>query len=142
MTAISMRSLSIELTRLLVSMNRASPTSLLIRVLGVFGANILNADRLDIAERVSGKGDQGRAPPGQRASGVPPLRGALAAIDCGGEDSVELLLPRHAIRQVLDVVSSPRAAALSHWQGNMPASTDVRTLARPPGVSDERCKQD
>jgi flavin reductase (DIM6/NTAB) family NADH-FMN oxidoreductase RutF len=52
-----------------------------------------------------------------RASGVPLLAGALAAIDCGVEEIVERHSHAIIIGRVLDVEVSARSAALAYWHG-------------------------
>jgi flavin reductase (DIM6/NTAB) family NADH-FMN oxidoreductase RutF len=138
MTVTSVTSLSIEPASLLVSINRASSSWPLIRDLGVFGVNILNADQLDIAERFAGKGGLKGADRfagatwRARASGAPLLQDALAAMDCAVDDIVERHSHAIVIGRVLDIVSSPRTAALAYWQGQYVAidqSEDAVRLA-------------
>ena len=67
-----------------------------------------------------------------RASGVPLLAGALAAIDCEVEDIVERHSHAIVIGRVLDVAVSARTAALAYWQGRYVAidqDEDVAKLA-------------
>ena len=52
-----------------------------------------------------------------RASGVPWLSGALAAIECEVEEAIERHSHAIVIGRVLDVAFSPRNAALAYWQG-------------------------
>ncbi len=52
-----------------------------------------------------------------RASGVPLLVGALAAIDCEVEDIVERHSHAIVIGRALDMKLSSRTAALAYWQG-------------------------
>jgi flavin reductase (DIM6/NTAB) family NADH-FMN oxidoreductase RutF len=52
-----------------------------------------------------------------RASGVPLLSGALAAIECEVEEAIERHSHAIVIGRVLDVAFSPRNAALAYWQG-------------------------
>jgi flavin reductase (DIM6/NTAB) family NADH-FMN oxidoreductase RutF len=123
MTVTSVTSLSAEPPALIVSVNRAASSFPLIRRYGFFGVNILNADQLDIAERFTGK--DGAKGAGRfagaawfaRASGVPLLSDALAAIDCEVEEIVERHSHAIVIGRVLDVQVSPRSAALAYWQG-------------------------
>ncbi|MGQ0684054.1 flavin reductase family protein [Bradyrhizobium sp.] len=123
MTVTSVLSLSVEPPALIVSVNRAASSWPLIRRYGFFGVNLLNADQLDIAERFTGKGGlKGAARFAganwfTRASGVPLLSGALAAIDCEVEEVVERHSHAIIIGRVLDVQLSPRCAALAYWQG-------------------------
>src|SRR4051794_17828254 len=123
MTVTSVTSLSAEPPALIVSVNRAASSFPLIRRYGFFGVNILNADQLDIAERFTGKDGAkgaGRFAGAEwftRASGVPLLADALAAIDCEVEEIVERHSHAIVIGRVLDVQVSPRSAALAYWQG-------------------------
>ena len=104
MTVTSVSSLSVEPPTLIVSVNRAASSWPLIQRHGFFGVNILNADQLEIAERFTGKdGLKGAqrfagAEWFTRASGVPLLSGALAAIECEVEETVERAFPCHRHR--------------------------------------------
>jgi flavin reductase (DIM6/NTAB) family NADH-FMN oxidoreductase RutF len=123
MTVTSVSSLSVDPPTLIVSINRESSSWPLLQRDGVFGVNILTSDQVEIAERFTGKdGLKGAdrfagAQWATRASGVPLLVGALAAIDC----EVEHIVERHShgivIGRVLDLQLSPRTAALAYWQG-------------------------
>jgi len=123
MTVTSVSSLSVDPPTVIVSINRDSSSWPLIKRLGFFGANILTADQLDVAERLTGKsGLKGadRFSGAQwftRASGVPLLAGALAAIDCEVEDVVERHSHAIVVGRVLDIQTSTRTAALAYWQG-------------------------
>lgn len=123
MTVTSVSSLSVEPATLIVSINRESSSWPLIKRHGFFGVNILTADQLDIAERFTGKGGLKGADRFAgaewitRASGVPLLVGALAAIDCEVEDIVERHSHAIVIGRVLDLQASTRTAALAYWQG-------------------------
>jgi flavin reductase (DIM6/NTAB) family NADH-FMN oxidoreductase RutF len=123
MTVTSVSSLSIDPPTLIVSINRQSSSWPLLKQYGFFGVNVLNADQLDIAERFTGKdGAKGvdrfnGAEWITRASGVPLLVGALAAIDCEAEDIVERHSHAIVIGRVLDMQLSTRTAALAYWQG-------------------------
>ena len=123
MTVTSVSSLSIEPASLIVSLNRESSSWPLVKRYGFFGVNILTSDQIDIAERFTGKGGlkgADRFTGAQwitRASGVPLLDGALAAIDCEVEDIVERHSHAIVIGRVLDVAVSARTAALAYWQG-------------------------
>ncbi len=85
--------------------------------------NILNADQTDIAERFAGKNGVAGADRFKgatwitRASGTPLLADALAAIDCEVEHIVERHSHAIVIGRPLDMVLSPRTAALAYWQG-------------------------
>ena len=153
MTVTSVSSLSVEPASLIVSLNRESSSWPLVKRYGFFGVNILTSDQIDIAERFTGKGGlkgADRFAGAQwttRASGVPLLADALAAIDCEVEDIVERHSHAIVIGRVLDVAVSARTAALAYWQGryvaidqdedavrlaevSVPASRTVRTKPR------------
>lgn len=123
MTVTSVSSLSVEPASLIVSLNRESSSWPLVKRFGFFGVNILTADQIDIAERFTGKGGLKGADRFvgaswiTRASGVPLLADALAAIDCEVEDIVERHSHAIVIGRVLDVAVSARTAALAYWQG-------------------------
>jgi flavin reductase (DIM6/NTAB) family NADH-FMN oxidoreductase RutF len=123
MTVTSVSSLSVEPASLIVSLNRASSSWPLVQRYGCFGVNILAADQLEIAERFTGKGGLkgaerfGGADWTTRASGVPLLLGALAAIDCEVDDVIERHSHVIVIGRVLDIQVSSRTAALAYWQG-------------------------
>ena len=123
MTVTSVSSLSVDPPALIVSINRESSSWPLVKRYGFFGVNILTSDQIDIAERFTGKGGlkgADRFAGAQwttRASGVPLLAEALAAIDCEVEDVVERHSHAIVIGRVLDVAVSARTAALAYWQG-------------------------
>jgi len=123
MTVTSVSSLSADPPSLIVGVNRAASSWPLLKRDGFFGVNILNADQLDIAERFAGKdGLKGAdrftgAEWVTRASGVPLLVGALAAIECEVEEIVERHSHAIIIGRVLDLRLSMRTAALAYWQG-------------------------
>ncbi|MBR0873181.1 flavin reductase family protein [Bradyrhizobium tropiciagri] len=123
MTVTSVASLSVDPPSLIVSINRAASSWPLIARHGVFGVNILTADQLDIAKRFTGKGGLKGAERfagaewTTRASGVPLLAGALAALDCEVEEIIERHSHAIVIGRVLDVLASDRTAALAYWHG-------------------------
>jgi flavin reductase (DIM6/NTAB) family NADH-FMN oxidoreductase RutF len=123
MTVTSVSSLSVEPAALIVSINREASSWPLVQRHGFFGVNILASDQIDIAERFTGKGGlKGAARFAgaewvTRASGVPLLVGALAAIDCEVEDVIERHSHAIVIGRVLDLQLSSRTAALAYWQG-------------------------
>ena len=123
MTVTSVSSLSVDPPSLIVSLNRESSSWPLVKRYGVFGVNILTSDQIDIADRFTGKGGLkgadrfGGARWTTRASGVPLLADALAAIDCEVEDVIERHSHAIVIGRVLDVAVSTRTAALAYWQG-------------------------
>jgi flavin reductase (DIM6/NTAB) family NADH-FMN oxidoreductase RutF len=123
MTVTSVSSLSVDPPALIVSINRDASSWPLVKRYGVFGVNILTSDQIDIAERFTGKGGlKGAARFAgaawtARASGVPLLVGALAAIDCEVEDVVERHSHAIVIGRVLAIAVSKRSAALAYWHG-------------------------
>src|SRR3954451_24561730 len=116
MTVTWVSSLSIDPPTLIVSINRGASSWPLVQRYGFFGVNILTSDQIDIAERFAGKdGLKGAerfagAEWTPRASGVPLLVGALAAIECGVEEIIERHSHAILIGRVLDVVVSGRTA--------------------------------
>jgi flavin reductase (DIM6/NTAB) family NADH-FMN oxidoreductase RutF len=141
MTVTSVASLSVEPPALIVSINRAASSWPLLKRYGSFGVNILTADQIEIAERFTGKdGLKGAerfagAEWTTRASGVPLLVGALAAIDCEVEDIIERHSHAIVIGRVLDVELSARTAALAYWQGRYVAIDQDEDVARLAEVS-------
>src|SRR5262245_23673093 len=123
MTVTSVSSLSVDPPTLIVSVNRETSSWPLVKRYGFFGVSILTSEQTDIAERFAGKdGLKGAdrfagAQWTTRASGVPLLAGALAAIDCEVEEIVERHSHAIVIGRVLDVTVSPRPAALAYWRG-------------------------
>lgn len=123
MTVTSVSSLSVDPPALIVSVNRNASSWPLLKRYGFFGVSILTSDQIDIAERFAGKdGLKGAerfagAEWITRASGVPLLSGALAAIDCEIEEIVERHSHAILIGRVLDVQLSTRTAALAYWHG-------------------------
>jgi flavin reductase (DIM6/NTAB) family NADH-FMN oxidoreductase RutF len=141
MTVTSVSSLSVDPPSLIVSLNRESSSWPLVKRYGFFGVNILTSDQVDIAERFTGKGGLkgadrfAGAPWTTRASGVPLLADALAAIDCEVEDIVERLSHAIVIGRVLDVAVSARTAALAYWQGRYVAIDQDEDAAKLAEVS-------
>jgi flavin reductase (DIM6/NTAB) family NADH-FMN oxidoreductase RutF len=123
MTVTSVSSLSVDPPALIVSINRSASSWPLLQRYGFFGVNILASDQIDIAERFTGKGGLKGAARfagtewATRASGVPLLVGALAAIECEVEEIVERHSHAILIGRVLDLQVSTRTAALAYWQG-------------------------
>jgi flavin reductase (DIM6/NTAB) family NADH-FMN oxidoreductase RutF len=123
MTVTSVSSLSVDPPTLIVSINRGASSWPLLKRYGYFGVNILTSDQIDIAERFTGKDGltgAGRFDGAEwttRASGVPLLAGALAAIECEVEEIVERHSHAILIGRVLDLALSTRTAALAYWQG-------------------------
>ena len=141
MTVTSVASLAVDPPSLVVSINRASSSWPLLERYRCFGVNILRADQIAIAERFDGRnGLKGAdrftgAQWLQLASGVPLLKGALAAIDCEVEDIVERHSHALVIGRVLDLVLSQPAAALAYWQGQYVALDRDEDAARLADVS-------
>ncbi|HEY9451566.1 MAG TPA: flavin reductase family protein [Bradyrhizobium sp.] len=141
MTVTSVSSLSVDPPALIVSINRDASSWPLVKRYGVFGVNILTSDQVDIAERFTGKGGlKGAARFAgaawtTRASGVPLLVGALAAIDCEVEDVVERHSHAIVIGRVLDIAASARTAALAYWQGRYVAIDQDEDAAKLAEVS-------
>lgn len=141
MTVTSVTSLSVEPPSLIVSINRAASSWPLIARHRAFGVNILNADQLEIAERFTGKGGLKGAERftgaewTTRASGVPLLVGALAAVDCEVEEIIERHSHAIVIGRVLDVIASERTAALAYWHGEYVAIDRQEDAARLAEVS-------
>jgi flavin reductase (DIM6/NTAB) family NADH-FMN oxidoreductase RutF len=123
MTVTSVSSLSVDPPTLIVSINRGASSWPLLKRYGAFGVNILTSDQIDIAERFAGKGGLvgaerfAGAEWTTRASGVPLLVGALAAIDCEVEEIVERHSHAIVIGRVRDLQVSSRTAALAYWHG-------------------------
>ena len=141
MTVTSVSSLSVDPPALIVSINREASSWPLVRRYGFFGVNILTSDQIDIAERFTGRGGLKGADRFAgarwmtRASGVPLLVGALAAIDCEVEDIVERHSHAIVIGRVLDVAVSARTAALAYWQGRYVAIDQDEDAAKLAEVS-------
>jgi flavin reductase (DIM6/NTAB) family NADH-FMN oxidoreductase RutF len=141
MTVTSVSSLSVDPPALIVSVGRTASSLPLLKRYGFFGVNILTPDQLDIAERFAGKdgvsGADRFAGAGwiTRASGVPLLVGALAAIDCGVEEVIERHSHAIVIGRVLDVAISTRHAALAYWDGRYVAIDQDEDAARLAEVS-------
>ena len=141
MTVTSVSSLAVDPPSLIVSLNRESSSWPLVKRYGFFGVNILTSDQIDIAERFTGKGGLKGADRFHgarwitRASGVPLLAEALAAIDCEVEDVIERHSHAIVIGRVLDVAVSARTAALAYWQGRYVAIDQDEDAAKLAEVS-------
>ena len=141
MTVTSVSSLSVDPPALIASIDREASSWPLVKRYGFFGVNILTSDQIDIAERFTGKGGLKGADRfagarwTTRASGVPLLVGALAAIDCEVEDIVERHSHAIVIGRVLDVEVSVRTAALAYWQGRYVAVDQDEDAAKLAEVS-------
>jgi flavin reductase (DIM6/NTAB) family NADH-FMN oxidoreductase RutF len=123
MTVTSVSSLSADPPALIVSINRASSSWPLLKRYGFFGVNILTSRQIDVAERFTGKGGLKGADRFAgaewitRASGVPLLVGALSAIDCEVDETIERHSHAIVIGRVLNVDISARGGALGYWHG-------------------------
>jgi flavin reductase (DIM6/NTAB) family NADH-FMN oxidoreductase RutF len=123
MTVTSVSSLAVDPATLIVSVNRGSSSWPLLQRFGAFGVNILGADQQAIADRFSGKnGEKGAerfagAEWTTRASGVPLLVGALAAIDCEVEEVIERHSHGIVIGRVVDIFAAPPGNALAYFHG-------------------------
>jgi flavin reductase (DIM6/NTAB) family NADH-FMN oxidoreductase RutF len=123
MTVTSVSSLSVDPPTLIVSISRGASSWPRLKRYGIFGVSILASDQIDIAERFAGKGGLTGAARfagaewTTRASGVPLLVGALAAIDCEVEEIIERHSHAIIIGSVKDLQVSSRTAALAYWQG-------------------------
>ncbi len=141
MTVTSVSSLSVDPPALIVGINRKASSWPLVKRYGFLGVNILTSDQIDIAERFTGKGGLKGAERfaganwTTRASGVPLLIGALAAIDCEVEDVVERHSHAIVIGRVLDIAVSGRSAALAYWQGRYVAIDQDEDAAKLAEVS-------
>lgn len=106
----SLSSLGSDPPRLLLSLDRASPTFALIADQRQFGINILGAGQDDTADRFAAAAGAGRPFDGlgwhRSASGLPLLDNAVATIEC----EVDILDIRYA-RAVL--IGRPRSISLS-----------------------------
>lgn len=141
MTVTSVSSLSVDPPTLIVSLNREASSWPLVKRHGFFGINILAADQLEVAERFAGKGGLKGAERfagaqwTTRVSGVPLLVGALAAIDCAVEETIERHSHAIVIGRVLDIQTSGRTAALAYWQGRYVAMDQDEDAVRLAEVS-------
>jgi flavin reductase (DIM6/NTAB) family NADH-FMN oxidoreductase RutF len=138
MTVTSVTSLSVDPPSLIVSVNRSASSWPLLKQRGTFGISILNADQSSIADRFAGRNGVAGADRFKgatwitRVSGTPLLADALAAIDCEVEHIVERHSHAIVIGRPLDMLVSPRTAALAFWQGQYVAldcSEDAVRLA-------------
>ena len=141
MTVSSVSSLSVDPPTLIVAINRGASSWPLLQRHGFFGVNLLTSDQIDIAERFTGKGGLKGADRfagsewTTRASGAPLLVGALAAIDCEVEETIERHSHAIIIGRVLDVVVSQRSAALAYWHGQYVALDTDEDAAKLADVS-------
>jgi len=138
MTVTSVSSLALDPPTLIVSVNRASSSWPLLKRYGSFGVNILTSDQIDIAECFSGKNGLKGA---ERFAGAnwimrpdaaPLLVGALAAIACDVEETIERHSHAIVIGRVRGLRLLARDAALAYWHGKYVAvdrDEDVALLA-------------
>jgi len=131
MTVSSLASLSVDPPSVVVSLNRNASSWPILHRERVFGASILAADQIDIAERFAGKGglrgaDRFAGAVWRRhVTGVPLLVGALATLDCEVEEIIERHSHGIVIGRVLRVETAPQAAALAYWHGDyLPVDRD------------------
>ena len=123
MTVSSLSSLSVDPPSVIVSLNRNASSWPILQRERVFGANLLAADQIDVAERFAGKGGLKGAERfagaewRRRVTGVPLLAGALAALDCEVEEIIERHSHGIVIGRVVHVEVAPQAAALAYWHG-------------------------
>ena len=123
MTVTSVASLSVDPPSLIVSINRTASSWPLLKRYGFFGVNIVASDQIGVAERFAGKDGLKGAERFVGAewvaglSGVPLLVGALAAIECEVEETIERHSHAIVIGRVLDARTSSRSAALAYWNG-------------------------
>jgi flavin reductase (DIM6/NTAB) family NADH-FMN oxidoreductase RutF len=122
MTVTSLTSLSISPPRLLVSINRQASSFALIERHGLFGANILGSDQLDLAKRFSSGSLKGYQrfegiewTPG--VSGVPLLNRALATVECRVEEIIERHSHGIIVGSLIDFDLSSRMSGLVYWNG-------------------------
>lgn len=123
MTATSVTSLSVAPPTLLVCINQNASTWPAIRRWGSFGVNLIGADQAEVADRFTGRGGLKGAERYAGAdwtrlvTGAPILSGALAALDC----EVEETLDRHShvivIGRVRAVHVGGGEAASVYWRG-------------------------
>jgi flavin reductase (DIM6/NTAB) family NADH-FMN oxidoreductase RutF len=123
MTATSVSSLAIEPPSLVVCVKRQSSTWLALLRFQTFGVSILRAGQESIADRFAGRGGlKGAARFGNEpwltlATGVPLLAGALAAIDCSVEETIDRHSHSIVIGRVQAVRIGSRGDALVYWRG-------------------------
>ena len=143
MTVTSLASLSINPPSVIVSLNRNASSWPILHRERVFGANLLAADQIDVAERFAGKGGLRGAERfvgadwRRHVTGVPLLVGALATLDCEVEEIIERHSHGIVIGRVVHVELAPQAAALAYWHGGyVPVDRDddgvqLTTLSAP-----------
>ena len=123
MTVSSLSSLSVDPPSVIVSLNRNASSWPILQRERVFGANLLAADQIDVAERFAGKGGLKGAERfagaewRRHVTGVPLLAGALAALDCEVEEIIERHSHGIVIGRVVHVEVAPQAAALAYRHG-------------------------
>ena len=137
MTVTSLVSLSVDPPSIMVAINRSTSTWPLIAASGAFGANILAADDVDLADRFSGKGGlkgTRRFEPelwSTLSTGAPILVSALVALDCRVERIIEHHTHAIVIGRVVEVRATNGRDALAYRNGSYVAvgDDDLQTLA-------------
>ncbi|NPU11336.1 flavin reductase family protein [Bradyrhizobium sp. 83002] len=124
MTVSSLSSLAVEPPSIIVSLNRSASSWPILQRERVFGANLLAADQIDVAERFAGKGGLRGAERfagaewRKHVTGVPLLVGALATLDCEVEEMIERHSHAIVIGKVVHIEVAPQSAALAYWHGS------------------------
>ncbi|CAL79570.1 putative NAD(P)H-flavin oxidoreductase containing a FMN-binding domain [Bradyrhizobium sp. ORS 278] len=124
MTVSSLSSLAVDPPSIIVSLNRNASSWPILQRERVFGANLLAADQIGVAERFAGKGGLRGAERfagaewRKQVTGVPLLVGALATLDCEVEEIIERHSHAIVIGKVVHVAVAPQSAALAYWHGS------------------------
>ncbi|MGJ5181244.1 flavin reductase family protein [Bradyrhizobium oligotrophicum] len=124
MTVSSLSSLALDPPSIIVSVNRNASSWPILQRERAFGANLLAADQLGVAERFAGKGGLRGAERfagaewRKHVTGVPLLVGALATLDCEVEEIIERHSHGIVIGRVVHVTVAPQSAALAYWHGS------------------------
>jgi len=139
MTVTSFSSLSVEPPSVIVSIGRTASSWPLIEKHGVFGANILTSDQVEVAKRFTRQSGLNGA---QRflglawapsRSGVPLLTNALAAFVCKVDQTIEYHTHFLLIANVLEVdLFAEKNGGLAYWNGQyhtLEGNEDVRILS-------------
>ncbi|NPU67230.1 flavin reductase family protein [Bradyrhizobium sp. 83012] len=136
MTVSSLSSLAVEPPSIIVSLNRSASSWPILQRERVFGANLLAADQIDVAERFAGKGGLRGAERfagaewRKHVTGVPLLVGALATLDCEVEEMIERHSHAIVIGKVVHIEVAPQSAALAYWHGSYVAVDSDDDLGR------------
>ncbi|CCD89585.1 putative NAD(P)H-flavin oxidoreductase containing a FMN-binding domain [Bradyrhizobium sp. ORS 285] len=124
MTVSSLSSLAVDPPSIIVSLNRNASSWPILQRERVFGANLLAADQIGVAERFAGKGGLRGAERfagaewRKHVTGVPLLVGALATLDCEVEEIIERHSHAIVIGKVVHIDVAPQSAALAYWHGS------------------------